>query len=47
MLSILSFVLLGWSLFAALILLPAGALMDYAERKDEERKSEQEGKKDA
>lgn len=40
MLDILTFVLLGWSLFAALILVPFGGLMDYAERKDEERKAD-------
>lgn len=38
MMHILTFVLLGYSLFA-IFLLPFGAAMDYAERKDEERKA--------
>lgn len=35
---ILTFILLGYSLFA-ILMLPFGAAMKYAERKDEERKA--------
>lgn len=44
--TILTFVLLGYSLFAALML-PFFGLSKYAERKDEERKARRKEENDA